>query len=81
MHNRDFEAGLVSFNMDKNYFCDLTPQEFVKYYTGLNFEQSANDNQDTSNVFRSSLSARIEENFDWRNKGAISPVKNQGKKI
>lgn len=86
MHNRDFSAGLVTFNMSKNKFCDLTPQEFVKFYTGLNFEQSGLKNtyeQDTSNIFKSPLSARnarIEDEFDWRKKGAISPVKNQGKK-
>lgn len=72
--------------MSKNKFCDLTPQEFVKFYTGLNFEQSGLKNtyeQDTSNIFKSPLSARnarIEDEFDWRKKGAISPVKNQGKK-
>jgi hypothetical protein len=35
LHNADFAAGLVTFDMDKNKFCDLTSDEFVKIHTGV----------------------------------------------
>jgi hypothetical protein len=35
LHNADYDAGLVTFDMDKNKYCDLTSEEFVKLHTGI----------------------------------------------
>lgn len=35
LHNEDYAAGRVTFDMDKNKFCDLTQDEYVKIHTGI----------------------------------------------
>lgn len=35
LHNEDYAAGRVTFDMEKNKFCDLTQDEFVKIHTGI----------------------------------------------
>lgn len=35
LHNADFSAGLVTFDLDINKYSDLTQEEFVRTYTGI----------------------------------------------
>lgn len=35
MHNDEYAAGRVTFDMEKNKFCDLLQDEFVKINTGI----------------------------------------------
>ena len=63
-------------------FMDLTPEEFKAQYLTLNFTELPKNAtpyfaNDTSTEGRF-LQASIPQEWDWRNYGAISPVKNQG---
>jgi len=68
----DYELGTATY--DVNEFADLTQQEFLNKYTGLKVPKD--------------LANRVEEfgdsnfvtpeSFDWREKGVVSEVKNQG---
>ncbi len=35
MHNAEYAAGRVTFDVEKNKFCDLTSAEFIKTHTGI----------------------------------------------
>jgi len=61
------------FTLALNEFADLTPAEFRMMYTGYNARQRTEDDS-YSNFYLRDLPARV----DWREKGAVAPVKNQG---
>jgi len=74
-HNAE---GSHSFSLAMNKFGDLTAAEFARLYNGLKFDaenvQSGKFAVDGSDINFGALPA----SFDWRTKGAVSPVKDQG---
>jgi len=58
-----------------NKFGDLTNKEFAAIYNGLNIDAS---NIEQSNVFTYDPSVTLSTQVDWRAKGAVTGIKNQG---
>lgn len=57
-------------------FSDLTPEEFKSYY--LNYKRSARPTQPRhSTIEVAATSKLLKDSVDWRNEGAVTPVKNQ----
>jgi len=70
-HNAEHALGLHTFTVGINQFADLTNEEFVQQYTGF----KAMDNLPESPV---EIVGDRPESIDWRAKGAVTPVKDQG---
>eukprot|EP01120_Amphizonella_sp_Union-15-10_P006746 TRINITY_DN220_c0_g1_i12.p1 TRINITY_DN220_c0_g1~~TRINITY_DN220_c0_g1_i12.p1 ORF type:complete len:322 (-),score=54.99 TRINITY_DN220_c0_g1_i12:103-1068(-) len=74
--NFDFVANhdaSVGFEVELNKFADLTTQEFVRYYTGLKMNTIPQTNTDYK-----PQNITLPESLDWRTKGVVTRVKNQG---
>ena len=66
--NTSYQTGITKFS-------DLTQQEFAKTYLNLNYDAMAVAN---FNPYIVKVSNAAPDAFDWRDKGYVSPVKDQG---
>ena len=62
-----------------NQFSDLTPEEFERNYLGLHRRKPSMFSKVGSGAHEAPIlpTNDLPENFDWRDQGAVTPVKNQ----
>lgn len=58
-------------------FSDLTADEFKGSYTGLNRDNRSPKGEENGTIFLAEKT-EVEDEVDWRKKGAVTPVKFQG---
>ena len=75
-HNKLFELGKISYRKAVNKFSDMTSTELRKFYTGLKIEKSTGGYE--KRVVIKPMKPIVDE-MDWRDSGAVTPVKFQGK--
>ncbi|XP_058122491.1 procathepsin L-like [Anopheles ziemanni] len=79
-HNQRFQQGLESFEMNVNQFSDLLAEEFRRTMLGVGpMGQIAQGGYEK--LFQwipPQDDVKLASNFDWRNRGAVTRVKNQG---
>jgi C1A family cysteine protease len=73
-HNARFAAGLESFHLAHNELSDMAPHEVIAKRTGFR----ASNRRVNATMFQSLGGVRAQKSCDWRAKGAVTPVKNQG---
>lgn len=75
-------GGNKGFNLTLNNFADLTDEEFQDFYTGYSKSSKAYSpgmsmaKNDT--FFKYANLESVPSSIDWRKKGAVTPVKDQG---
>nr|BAF94151.1 cathepsin L-like cysteine protease 1 [Plautia stali] len=77
-HNERYERGEVTYKMALNHLADMHPREFMATFLGFNRSLRATNKVPEGIPFRHNKDAVIQKEVDWRQKGAISPVKDQG---
>ena len=66
--NSSYKTGITKFS-------DLTHQEFAKIYLNLNYDAFAVAN---FNPYKVAITNLAPDSFDWRDKGFVTPVRDQG---
>merc|ERR1711962_301825 len=72
-HNELFKAGKVHFEQGVNHFSDLTASEYRYMNNGFQMPENL-----TGKAFVAPNDEAVPESIDWRQYGAVTPVKNQG---
>ncbi|XP_020239699.1 macrodontain-1 [Cajanus cajan] len=75
-HNND---GNNRYNLSLNIFADLTNEEFVASHTGALFKPPGSSKINHNLGYHNISVSDIEPSLDWRTKGAVNKIKNQGK--
>uniref|UniRef100_A0A8C5WI93 Cathepsin K n=1 Tax=Leptobrachium leishanense TaxID=445787 RepID=A0A8C5WI93_9ANUR len=73
-HNIQFSQGAHSYDLAMNHLGDMTSEEIVQKMTGLRVPSDRQAN----NTYAPDWKSRIPEYIDYRKKGYVTPVQNQG---
>ena len=68
--------GNRTYRSSVNEFADLTNEEFIATHTG--YKISTQPSSSPKKTFRYGNLSRIPMTMDWREKGAVTPIKSQG---
>ncbi|XP_042482429.1 cysteine protease XCP1-like [Macadamia integrifolia] len=77
-HIDETNKKITSYWLGLNEFADLTHEEFKGKYLGLKTDLDKPRRRESSKDFRYRDVKDIPESVDWRQKGAVTHVKNQG---
>ncbi|CAL5198996.1 unnamed protein product [Lathyrus oleraceus] len=70
-------AGNKSYKLGLNPYSDLTSQEFIASYTGLKISSQISSSKMESIPILFNSNDDVPTNFDWRQQGVVTNVKNQ----
>jgi C1A family cysteine protease len=79
-HNEDYSNGVYTYRLGLNSFADWTVEEFRKNLLGtrLNLTDRRHSGMHVGTFLRLPEHVSLPDNVDWRESGAVTPVKNQG---
>ncbi|KAJ0986762.1 hypothetical protein J5N97_005118 [Dioscorea zingiberensis] len=74
----EHNAGDHGYKLGLNRFADLTNEEFQEKYLGVRIDGRRLEGRIASDRYNNSVGDDLPESIDWRTKGAVGPVKDQG---
>ncbi|XP_031376878.1 cysteine protease XCP2 isoform X1 [Punica granatum] len=77
-HIDETNKKITNYWLSLNEFADLTHEEFKKMYLGLKKVDLSERRQSSEEEFTYRGFVDLPKSVDWRKKGAVTPVKNQG---
>ncbi|KAK2715041.1 procathepsin L-like [Artemia franciscana] len=77
-HNILYEKGEKSYQVAMNKFGDLLHHEFRSIMNGYQHKKQNSSRAESTFTFMEPANVEVPESVDWREKGAITPVKDQG---
>lgn len=81
-HNKLYAQGVVSYKLGLNKYADMLHHEFVHTLNGFN--KSVGNSvlksgyEDDGVTFIEPANVQLPDSVDWREKGAVTPIKDQG---
>ncbi|KAL3882312.1 hypothetical protein ACJMK2_028670 [Sinanodonta woodiana] len=77
IHNEKYKKGETSFWLGMNHFSDLKAEEFKMLHSGC-VQKRVNLTDTTCSTFLPPNNVVLPDSVDWRGKGYVTPVKDQG---
>uniref|UniRef100_A0A1B6CPV5 Cathepsin L n=1 Tax=Clastoptera arizonana TaxID=38151 RepID=A0A1B6CPV5_9HEMI len=81
-HNAKYEKKLVSYSLKINHFGDMLHHEFISTMNGFNRSKNAVSNSIPDikpSYFIEPANVEVKSSVDWRENGAVTEIKDQGK--
>ncbi|KAL7834655.1 hypothetical protein SRHO_G00289020 [Serrasalmus rhombeus] len=75
LHNLEFSMGKHTYRLGMNHFGDMTNEEFRQVMTGY---KSSSNRKSRGSLFMEPNFLEVPKQVDWREKGYVTPVKDQG---
>ncbi|KAM0961237.1 hypothetical protein ACFX13_020969 [Malus domestica] len=71
--------GKKTYELGVNRFSDMTYEEFLSHHTGYKKPTESTSSADASFTYKNLSLTDVPPSMDWREQGAVTPVKDQGR--